>query len=91
MTYQTLVFNDSNVSAFIYDDDDEVVLTPDTAVNKAQKVIITDMNETNTTIWTDTTPPEDWVNSKYLFTVTWGNGNDYESTWSANPDWIEPE
>lgn len=81
MTYQTLVFNDSNVSVFIYDDDDEVVLTPDTIVNKTQKVIITDMNETNTTVWTDTTPPEDWESGKYYFNVVWSNDTDYESTW----------
>jgi len=90
MTYQTLVFNDSNISAFIFDDDDEVVLNADNAVCQTQRVIITDMNETNTTIWTDTTPPEDWESGKYLFEVTWSNDTDYESAWSINPNWVEP-
>jgi len=49
MTYQTLVFNDSNISAFIFDDDDEVVLTAANVVNRTQKLIISDMNEMNTT------------------------------------------
>lgn len=89
MTYQTLVFNDSSISAFIFDDDDEVVLTAANVVNRTQKLIISDMNEMNATVYTDTTPPEDWVSGKYLFEVTHTNDTDYESAWSANPDWVD--
>jgi len=90
MTYQTLVFNDSNISAFIFDDDDEVVLTAANVVNRTQKLIISDMNEMNTTVYTDITPLEDWESGKYLFNVTWSNDTDYESAWSSNPNWVEP-
>lgn len=40
--------------------------------------VITDCNSSDTTLYENVTPPEDWVGHKYLF-----DG----STWTLNPDW----
>ena len=87
ITYQTLVFKDSNISAFIFRDDEDVILTDNNAICRSQKLLMPDLNSTNSRIWTDTTPPEDWESGKYLFIVNWLNETDYEEEWVLNPSW----
>ena len=77
---KTITHNDrSNLSTYIFADDDTITATAERTT--CPDFIITDMNTSNSTIHTGVTPPEDWAGGKYLFDGT---------TWSANPDWVEP-
>ena len=75
---QTITFNDTNKSAYIFEDGDTLTSNADRIVCPA--LIIGDMNSSNATIHTGVTPPEDWNWGNYLFDGT---------TWTVNPDWVE--
>tara|TARA_Y100001951_G_C11045059_1_gene132465 strand:+ start:134 stop:391 length:258 start_codon:yes stop_codon:yes gene_type:complete len=75
---QTITFNDTNKSAYIFEDGDTLTSHADRIVCPA--LIIGDMNSSNATIHTGVTPPEDWNWGNYLFDGT---------TWTVNPDWVE--
>jgi hypothetical protein len=49
------------------------------------------MNSSNTEIHSGVTPPDDWVGSKYLLQIVYNADGTETLTWSANPDWVEPE
>jgi hypothetical protein len=74
----TITFNDTNISAYIFDDGYELVST-DTEIT-CSDFIIGDMNSTNATIHNGVTPPDDWRGGNYLF-----DGAD----WTLNPNWID--
>jgi hypothetical protein len=76
---QTITFNESDISAYIFEDDQNLVATP-TEIT-CPNFIIGDMNSTNATIHTGVTSPEDWQGGKYLFDGT---------SWTLNPDWTDP-
>lgn len=72
-----------NKSLYLLADDEVVVLTPENiTVGEPPKFIIADCNSTNTTLYEGVTGPADWVGGKYLFDGT---------TWTVNPDWVEPD
>ena len=77
---QTITFNGSNKSAYIFEDADTLTATAENITTP--NFIIGDMNSSNATITTGVTPPEDWKGGKYLF-----DG----SSWSANGDWTDPK
>jgi hypothetical protein len=77
---QTIIFNDSNISAYVFNDSDSVSITADNII--CSNFIIGDMNSTNSTVITDVTTPADWQGGKYLF-----DGTD----WTANTSWIDPK
>ena len=66
--------------------DDEVIIS--TAENlqigdDPVKFFVTDLNSTTVTVTDNVTNvPEEWVGNKYTFDGT---------TWTLNPDWVEPE
>lgn len=75
---KTLITIDTNVSKYIFNDEDEVVLFENKITTPSFE--IADMNSHNSTLIENVTPPSDWVGCKYLF------GN---NTWELNPDYIE--
>ena len=77
---QSITFNDTNVSTYIFTDETALVATP-TEIT-CPRFIIGDMNSTNATIHTGVTPPEDWCNSKYMFDGT---------TWTLDATWRDPQ
>jgi hypothetical protein len=76
----TITFNDTKISAYIFDDSADIVST-DTEIT-CPDFIVGDMNSTNATVHTGVTPPADWQGGKYLF-----DG----AIWSVNPDWTDPK
>ena len=76
---QTITFNDSNRSAYIFEDGDTLTATAESIT--CPNFIIGDLNSSNATIHTGVTPPEDWQGGKYLFDGT---------SWTANGDWDDP-
>ena len=94
---QTITFNSSNISAYIFEDSQIItsevdkIVCPDsfsytqivgiTETIAYTDTIIQDMNSSNSTVHTDVTPPGDWAGGKYLFDGT---------TWTANPDYTAP-
>lgn len=71
-----------NKSIYIFDDAEVLDITADNIqVGEPARLIISDCNSSNITLYTDVTPPEDWTGHKYLFDGT---------TWTANPDWVDP-
>ena len=76
---QTITFNETNISPYIFEDEHNLVAT-DTEIT-CPHFIIGDMNATNATIYTGVTSPEDWQGCKYLFDGT---------NWTLNPDWTDP-
>ncbi len=77
---QTITFKDSNISAYIFEDNPTIIVTAENIT--CPNFIIGDLNSSNAVVYTGVTPPEDWVGSKYLFDGT---------TWTENPDYVEPE
>jgi hypothetical protein len=75
----TVTFNDSDVSAYIFDDEHELVVT-DSEIS-CPHFIIGDMNSTNATVHTGVTSPSDWQGGKYLFDGT---------VWALNSNWVDP-
>jgi len=74
---KTITYNDTNVSVYIFEDDDDVSLTetfiycPD-IVRECESSFIfrNEMNSTNSTIHLGVTPPSDWESKKYTFDGT---------------------
>jgi hypothetical protein len=76
---QTITFNDSNISAYIFEDEHSLTATAENIT--CPHFIIGDMNSNNATITTGVTSPADWQGGKYLF-----DGTD----WTENADWTDP-
>ena len=76
---QTITFNDSNISTYIFEDGDTLTATAESITSP--NFIIGDMNSSNATIHTGVTPPADWAGGKYLFDGT---------SWTTNEDWTDP-
>ena len=77
---QTITFKDSNISAYIFEDNPTIIVTAENIT--CPNFIIGDLNSSNAVVYTSITPPEDWASGKYLFDGT---------TWTTNPDYVEPE
>ena len=76
---KTITFNDSTISAYIFEDGDTLTATAENIT--CPNFIIGDLNSSNATIHTGVTPPEDWQGGKYFFDGT---------NWTANGDWTDP-
>ena len=77
---QTITFNDSNISAYTFEDADTVTATAENIT--CPSFIIGDMNSSNATVHTDVTAPADWQGGKYLFDGT---------SWTSNENWTDPK
>tara|TARA_R110001592_G_scaffold40259_2_gene132234 strand:+ start:353 stop:607 length:255 start_codon:yes stop_codon:yes gene_type:complete len=81
---KTIVETSTKLSKYLLADN--VALTETTesiTVGDPAQFIIGDLNSTNTTVTENVTnAPSDWTGNKYKFD---------SGTWSANPDWVEPE
>jgi len=77
---QTITFNDSNISAYIFEDAEAITSTTDSII--CSDFIIADLNSTNATITTGVIAPDDWQGGKYLFDGI---------AWTANTDWTDPK
>lgn len=81
---KTIVENQTNISKYLLGDDVSVsIASGSITVGDPAQFIIGDMGSDTATLHTDVSnSPEDWVGNKYTFDGT---------TWSANPDWVNPE
>jgi len=77
---QTITFNDSNISAYVFEDADTVTVSAENIT--CPNFIIGDMNSGNATLHTGVTAPADWQGGKYLFDGT---------NWTANENWTDPK
>jgi len=77
---QTITFNNTNKSAYIFEDADALTATAESITTP--NFIIGDLNSSNATIHTGVTPPEDWQGGKYLFDGT---------SWTTNENWTDPK
>ena len=76
------ITNLNNLSLHLFDDDEYLNIDNDyVSAGVPVKIRISDCNINNVKLFTKTTPPVDWVGSKYFF-----DG----ATWSLNPDYVEP-
>jgi len=79
---KTLCFNETTVSAYLFNDATPVEVTSDnTIVGQPVEFFISDMNNTTATLYVNVDAPEDWAGGKYLFDGT---------SWTANPDYVAP-
>jgi hypothetical protein len=70
------------VSLYIFDEFMTIYMTnTNVIVGNPQRFIINDCNSTNSVIYDNVYPPENWIGGKYLF-----NGNE----WELNLNWSEP-
>jgi len=77
---QTITFNSNNVSAYKFDDAHTITATADNIT--CPHFIIGDMNTSNATVHTGTTPPADWQGGRYTFDGT---------TWAELAGWVDPK
>jgi len=77
---KTIIETATNVSKYIFDDEQDLVVTADNIT--CPDFVIGDMHSGNAQVIADVTPPEDWSGCKYLL---------IGREWSANPNWSEPE
>ena len=81
---KTIVRNGTNVSLYLFDDAETVVMTAtETIVGAPPRLIISDCSTENATLFEGVTNPEAWTGWKYLYTAAGG--------WVLNPDWTPPE
>ena len=80
---KTIVETSTKLSKYLLADDVTITATAnDITVGDPAQFIIADLNSVNTTITENVTnAPSDWTGNKYKFDGT---------TWSANPDWVDP-
>jgi hypothetical protein len=76
---KTITFNDTNISAYTFEDSDVLTATPQNIT--CPDFIIGDLNSTNATIHDNVTPPADWQSWRYTFDGT---------TWAEVADWVDP-
>ena len=81
---KTIVETSTKLSKYLLADDVTITATAnDITVGDPAQFIIADLNSGNTTITDNVTnAPADWTGNKYTYDGT---------TWSANPDYVEPE
>lgn len=79
---KTIVENTTNLSKYLFDDAEVVVLNEDNiVVGDPVKFIIGDLNASTATVYEGVTAPADWIGNKYTF-----DGAD----WALNPTWVDP-
>ena len=80
---KTIVETSTKLSKYLLADDVVITATAnDITVGDPAQFIIADLNSGNATIIENVTnAPEDWMGNKYKLDGT---------TWSANPDWVDP-
>ena len=80
---KTIVETATKLSKYLLADDVTITATADNiTVGDPAQFIIGDMNSGNATITENVTnAPSDWTGNKYKLDGT---------TWSANPDWVDP-
>ena len=76
---KTIVENSTKLSKYIFADDASVTISSDNIVTP--NFIIADLNSGNSSMIENVTPPENWSGNRYTY-----DG----STWTANPDWVDP-
>lgn len=64
---------------FVFADNVPLVFQIDRII--APELIMLNMDNDNTTVYENVTPPEDWIGCKYLFDGT---------NWTLNPNWVDP-
>lgn len=81
---KTIVETATKLSKYLLADDVAITATAgNITVGDPAQFIIGDLNSGNATITENVTnAPSDWTGNKYKLDGT---------TWSANPDWVDPE
>ena len=80
---KTIVETSTKLSKYLLADNVAITATADNiTVGDPAQFIIGDLNSTTVTITESiTNAPDDWTGNKYKLDGT---------TWSANPDWVDP-
>ena len=80
---KTIVETSTKLSKYLLADNVTITATAnDITVGDPAQLIIADLNSSNATITENVTnAPSDWTGNKYKLDGT---------TWSANPDWVDP-
>jgi len=79
---KTITFNESNISAYLYDNDVPVAVESNRiVVGDPLELIIGDMHSGNATVHENVTAPADWFGGQYLFDGT---------TWTEVDGWVHP-
>ena len=81
---KTIVETSTKLCKYLLADNVTITATSDSiTVGDPAQFIIADLNSSNATITENVTnAPSDWTGNKYKLDGT---------TWSANPDWVDPE
>ena len=81
---KTIVRLDTNVSLYIFDDNQVVNIQDNqTVIGDPVIMCIADCDSSNVVLFENVTPPADWYGHKYLYTV--------DNGWELNPAWVDPD
>lgn len=76
---KALIKNESNVVYYLFEDSAVVASGDQTAVGDPVQYYISDLNDSNSTIVENLTPPDDWDSQKYTY--------DEQNGWLLNSDY----
>jgi len=81
---KTIVETATGLSKYLLDDNVTITATSEhIVVGDPPEFIIADLNSNNAAVYENLTNTRaDWIGNKYKFDGT---------TWTQNPDWVEPE
>ena len=69
-----------NFSLYVFQDVEVVNIAADkTTIGNPEQLIISDCNSTNSVMYENVSPPEDWSGCKYFY---------INNTWTLNPNWV---
>jgi hypothetical protein len=86
---KTIIENESKISKYLLTDESTILQLPNqisvvvkNGLNVEDVFTIADMNENNSTVFSNISAPENWTGNKYIY-----DNNQF----ILNPNWVEPE
>jgi len=79
---KTIVTNANNISLYLFNDSENIIVEIDKIIiGDPERLIIGDLNSSNSKVFKNVENPNDWYGHKYFYS---------NNRWTLNPDFIDP-